>query len=57
MFELRLPGLPTDDRELDAIERVANGLAAAGWHAIGWRRSPVLGRRGARELLVHAKRA
>jgi 23S rRNA (cytidine1920-2'-O)/16S rRNA (cytidine1409-2'-O)-methyltransferase len=56
IFELQLPGLPTDDRRFEIIERVASGLAAAGWHATGWRRSPVLGRRGARELLVHAKR-
>ena len=56
MFELQLPGLPTDDRRFDMIERVASGLAAAGWHATEWRRSPVPGRRGAREFLVHAKR-
>jgi 23S rRNA (cytidine1920-2'-O)/16S rRNA (cytidine1409-2'-O)-methyltransferase len=57
MYELRLPTLPTDDRQLRAaVEHAADGLAASGWTVVATTRSPVAGTRGAIEWLVHARR-
>ena len=58
MFELRMARAPTDDETVaEAGRRAAAGIAAAGWVVARLMRSPVLGARGAPELLVHARRA
>ena len=57
-YELGLPAPPTDDRLLTAaIAHAADGLLASGWKVMATVRSPVLGRRGAIEFLVHARNA
>jgi len=57
MFELSLP-LPPDQAEdwARAVSAARQGIEAAGWRVQGERRSPVLGRRGAVEFLLHARR-
>jgi 23S rRNA (cytidine1920-2'-O)/16S rRNA (cytidine1409-2'-O)-methyltransferase len=58
MFELRLGAPPADEEHLEAARRRAiAAIGAAGWHVVGSIPSPVLGARGAREFLVHARRA
>jgi 23S rRNA (cytidine1920-2'-O)/16S rRNA (cytidine1409-2'-O)-methyltransferase len=58
MFELRLARPPTDDAALRrAVDAAARALAHSGWHTAGVVRSPEPGSRGAREFLVHARRA
>lgn len=57
MFELRRATAPVDDDSVHAATDLAvTGIAAAGWHVLGRLRSPVLGARGAPEMLVHARR-
>jgi 23S rRNA (cytidine1920-2'-O)/16S rRNA (cytidine1409-2'-O)-methyltransferase len=56
MFELRRATAPVDDASLAAAREAAvAGIAAAGWTVAGTVASPVLGARGARELLLHAR--
>ncbi len=58
MFELRRATAPTDDASLAGALAVAvAGVEAAGWQVIASVASPVLGAHGARELLLHARRA
>jgi 23S rRNA (cytidine1920-2'-O)/16S rRNA (cytidine1409-2'-O)-methyltransferase len=58
MFELRLARAPVDAATVqEAGRRAASGIAAAGWAVTALIPSPVLGARGAPELLVHAQRA
>jgi 23S rRNA (cytidine1920-2'-O)/16S rRNA (cytidine1409-2'-O)-methyltransferase len=59
MFELHLAALP-DDQEAglhDALATATAGVGAAGWTVIDTARSPVLGRNGAVEGFVHARRS
>ena len=57
MFELRLGAPPENPVQLAlALERAVAGVQAAGWHVVATMDSPVLGARGAREMLVHATR-
>lgn len=57
MFELRLPAPPTDPAAVaEAVRRAAAGVAAAGWAVRATMPSPVPGRRGAVEALLHARR-
>jgi 23S rRNA (cytidine1920-2'-O)/16S rRNA (cytidine1409-2'-O)-methyltransferase len=56
-FELGLAGPPTDRaRLLEAVSKARRGLAEAGWETRRWIESPVRGRRGAVEFLVHGVR-
>jgi predicted rRNA methylase YqxC with S4 and FtsJ domains len=58
MFELHLGRLP-DDQEAglaDALATASAGAAAAGWTVLASDRSPVLGRGGAVEGFLHARR-
>ena len=58
MFELRLATAPTDPETVTAAaDRAAVGISAAGWSVRGRMPSPVLGARGAPEVLIHAHRA
>lgn len=57
MFELALDAPPPDERLLEALLRAIVGAEAAGWRVVGATGSPVSGRNGARELLIHATRA
>jgi 23S rRNA (cytidine1920-2'-O)/16S rRNA (cytidine1409-2'-O)-methyltransferase len=57
MFELHRAAAPVDDASLQAaLEAAASGVSAAGWSVLGSIASPVSGARGARELLLHARR-
>ena len=57
-FELGLADAPDDpDRLAAALGAAVNGVAAAGWHVVGTIDSPVRGAGGAREMLLHARRA
>jgi len=57
MFELRLAEAPTDPGSLrEARARAERGLVAGGWTVGGVIHSPVVGARGARELLIHGRR-
>ncbi len=57
MFELQRAAAPVDDTSLQAaLEAAATGVSAAGWSVLGSIASPVTGARGARELLLHARR-
>jgi 23S rRNA (cytidine1920-2'-O)/16S rRNA (cytidine1409-2'-O)-methyltransferase len=56
MFELRRATAPIDDASLaDALATAVAGVEAAGWEVVASIASPVLGARGARELLLHAR--
>jgi 23S rRNA (cytidine1920-2'-O)/16S rRNA (cytidine1409-2'-O)-methyltransferase len=56
MFELRRATAPVDDASLDAALAAARaGVGAAGWMVLATMESPVLGARGAREALLHAR--
>jgi len=56
MFELRRASAPVDDASvLAALEAAGTGVTAAGWRVLAGVRSPVLGARGAREALLHAR--
>jgi 23S rRNA (cytidine1920-2'-O)/16S rRNA (cytidine1409-2'-O)-methyltransferase len=57
MFELRRATAPVDDAGLEAaLQAAVAGVIAAGWHVVASMESPVLGSRGAREALLHARR-
>ncbi len=57
MFELRRATAPDDDASVEAaLAAATRGLAAADWRVVAAIASPVLGARGAREMLVHARR-
>ena len=56
MFELRRATAPVDDASLAAaLAAAVAGVEAAGWTVVSSMASPVLGARGARELLLHAR--
>jgi 23S rRNA (cytidine1920-2'-O)/16S rRNA (cytidine1409-2'-O)-methyltransferase len=56
MFELRRATAPVDDASLAAaLAAAVAGVEAAGWTVVASMPSPVLGARGARELLLHAR--
>ena len=57
MFELHLRSLPADDRLPEAVDAASNGVRGAGWTVESVFRSPVPGRRGAVEFLLHARKA
>jgi 23S rRNA (cytidine1920-2'-O)/16S rRNA (cytidine1409-2'-O)-methyltransferase len=57
MFELGLDAPPPDVRLPDALAVATLGIERAPWRVIGSIASPVTGHRGAKELLVHARRA
>ena len=58
MFELGLPEPPTERSELDrALALAVDAVDAGAWNALGTMSSPVTGARGAREFLVHGRRA
>lgn len=59
MFELRLGRLPDDQPTAlaESLELVAAAVAATGWVVVGSCESPVLGRNGALEGFVHARRS
>jgi predicted rRNA methylase YqxC with S4 and FtsJ domains len=57
MFELRAASAPSDRGSLDAALAAAGaGVTAAGWEVLGSMDSPVTGRHGAREMLLHGRR-
>ncbi len=57
MFELRTGTAPSDRASLDAaLAAASRGVTAAGWKVAGSIDSPVTGSRGAREMLLHARR-
>lgn len=54
MYELGLAGPPADpDERAKAVELAAAAFEATGWRAPRWVESPVTGRRGAIEYLLH----
>ena len=56
-FELGLPEPPTGERQLrEAVERAAVGVEQAGWSVAACERSPVTGRHGSVEFLLHGRR-
>jgi 23S rRNA (cytidine1920-2'-O)/16S rRNA (cytidine1409-2'-O)-methyltransferase len=56
MFELRRSSAPTDAGSLAlALDAAVRGVAAAGWTVVGTMASPVTGRGGAPELVLHAR--
>lgn len=57
MFELGLPAPPADPRQARRALTVAEaGVRAAGWSVLATMESPIRGRRGAQEYLLHARR-
>ena len=56
MFELGLDTPPPDDRLPDALALACAGIERAPWTVVASIASPVTGHRGAKELLVHARR-
>ncbi len=57
-YELSLPEPPTDELTLNAaVSHAASALSESDWAVVATVRSPVLGRRGAIEYLVHGRRA
>ena len=57
-FELRLAEPPRDQARLvEALQKARAGFVAAGWHVPQWIESPVRGRGGSREFLLHAVRS
>jgi 23S rRNA (cytidine1920-2'-O)/16S rRNA (cytidine1409-2'-O)-methyltransferase len=58
MFELGLDSPPEDDRSLRrALDLAVAGVERLPWHVTGTMPSPVTGAKGAREWLMHARRA
>ena len=56
-FELGLSRPPAHPRRLaDAIERASDGIEGSGWTVMGVEDSPLRGRRGSVEFLLHARR-
>ncbi len=57
-FELHRATLASSDEDvLSAVRLVEDALRRAGWTVGGRCRAPSTGRRGAREMFVHARRA
>ena len=56
MFELALEAPPADELLPEAVARATRGIERARWRVAGTIASPVLGHRGAKELLLHARR-
>jgi 23S rRNA (cytidine1920-2'-O)/16S rRNA (cytidine1409-2'-O)-methyltransferase len=57
MYELGLAGPPAHaDQRVKAVEVAVAALEGAGWHAPRWIQSPLPGRRGAIEYLLHMRR-
>jgi len=57
MYELGLAALPAaSGQRVKAVELAAAGFEANGWHTPRWIESPVAGRRGAAEYLLHLRR-
>lgn len=57
MYELGLAGPPAHADQRDkAVEVATAGFETAGWHAPRWMQSPVPGRRGSIEYLLHMRR-
>jgi 23S rRNA (cytidine1920-2'-O)/16S rRNA (cytidine1409-2'-O)-methyltransferase len=56
MYELGLAAPPPDDRLAEALQRAVTAVDAAGWEVAGAIDSPVTGGRGAKEMLIHARR-
>jgi 23S rRNA (cytidine1920-2'-O)/16S rRNA (cytidine1409-2'-O)-methyltransferase len=56
-FELALPELPDDPAQLQAaVDKARRGFLTGGWQVPEWIESPVRGRRGSIEFLLHATR-
>lgn len=56
-FELGLPPPPREWRQLlSAVAKARDAFLASGWEVAGWVESPVRGRRGSSEFLLHATR-
>ncbi|HJZ87958.1 MAG TPA: SAM-dependent methyltransferase [Polyangia bacterium] len=56
MFELARASAPSDEESLaEAVRAATRGLGAHGFRVMASMRSPIPGRRGARELFVHAR--
>jgi 23S rRNA (cytidine1920-2'-O)/16S rRNA (cytidine1409-2'-O)-methyltransferase len=56
-FELGLPAPPSERRQLrSAVAKARDAFLASGWEVPGWVESPVRGRRGSVEFLLHATR-
>lgn len=57
-FELHAPTVARSQEDLArAVERVERAMGAGGWQVRGRCAAPVTGRRGAREVFVHARRS
>jgi len=57
MYELGLAGPPARaDQRAKAVEMAAAAFEASGWHAPRWTQSPLPGRRGSIEYLLHVRR-
>jgi 23S rRNA (cytidine1920-2'-O)/16S rRNA (cytidine1409-2'-O)-methyltransferase len=57
MFELRRPNAPTDRASLqEALAVAVDEIQATGWRVVDSMDSPVAGAKGAREMLVRARR-
>ncbi len=57
-FELGLPTPPQDRTQLlKALNKARDAFLASGWQTPAWIESPVRGRRGSIEFLLHAMRA
>lgn len=57
MYELGLSAPPADpDQRVKAVELAAAAFEATGWRAPRWIESPLTGRRGAIEYLLHLRR-
>ena len=57
MYELGLAGPPAHaDQRAKAVEVAAAALEGTGWHAPRWIQSPLPGRRGSIEYLLHLRR-
>ena len=57
-FELHRATLASSDEDvMSAVRLVEDALHSAGWTVVGRCRAPSTGRRGAREMFVHARRA
>ena len=58
MFELGLDSPPEDEPTLRrALDLAVAGVERLPWHVVGTMASPVTGSKGAREWLLHARRA
>jgi 23S rRNA (cytidine1920-2'-O)/16S rRNA (cytidine1409-2'-O)-methyltransferase len=58
MFELGLGSPPEDDPTLRrALDLAVAGVERLPWHVVGTMASPVIGSKGAREWLLHARRS